>query len=170
MTSTWRTVCAVVAFATAMGVALTAGATDFSFVGAFSADDDVRLFSLTADGTSNVRVISYGYGGGTQSNGNVVPAGGFDTILTLFDSTGALVAQNDDATSIPGGCGTIADPITGFAFDACLDFPVPPALPAGDYTVALTQFDNFPLGLTLSDGFTHVGEPNFTIEFGCTNE
>src|SRR5262249_3020136 len=172
MNSTWRTVCTLVAFATAMGVALTAGATDFSFVGAFSADDDVQFFTFTADGTSSVRLISYGYGGGTQSNGNVVPPGGFDTIITVFDSTGAVVGQNDDSNlpDFPGACGagvTSDDPITHEAHDACLDLP---ALAAGDYRAALTQFDNFAVGPNLSDGFTHVGEPKFTALIGaCPN-
>ena len=35
-------------------------------------------------------------------------------------------------------------------------------LAAGDYTVAVTQFDNFAIGPNLSDGFDQDGNGNFT--------
>ena len=46
--------------------------TNFSFNGTFVRDDNVQLFNFTADGTSTVSLVSYGYAGGTQSNGAVV--------------------------------------------------------------------------------------------------
>jgi hypothetical protein len=49
-------------------------------------------------------------------------------------------------------------------YDACLT-----ALLAGDYTVALSQYDNFATGPNLSDGFSLEGAGNFTAGFSsCT--
>jgi len=45
----------------------------------------VQLLNLTVAPAGSVDIRSYGYAGGTASTGTVVPSGGFDTILTLFD-------------------------------------------------------------------------------------
>lgn len=158
---------AVLACALGLGFSLNASAVpaNFSFTGSFTADDNIQLFGFTTDGSSTVRLISYSYGGGTQSNGNVVSAGGFDPILALFDSTGGLVGQNDDSGS---GCGSgvvSADPSTGEEFDTCIDLP----LAAGNYTVAVMQYDNFAIGPNFSDGFFVTASPTFTAVFGCSN-
>lgn len=132
--------------------------TDFSFTGTFGGDDDVQLFFFTADGASSVTLRTYGYAGGVQADGNVVSAGGFDPILSLFDSTGSLIAENDD------GFGP-ADPSTGASFDA--EFSQ--VLAAGSYAVAISQYDNFAIGPDLSDGFALTGDPFFTAFNGCSN-
>jgi hypothetical protein len=126
--------------------------------GSFSADDQVQLFNITVPigpplGTA-VDIRAYGYGGGTTSSGVVVPRGGFDNVLSLFDSSGVFLFDNDD------GAGAAVDPTTGMAGDAELTLPLPP----GSYTVALTQFDNFALQPTLADGFLEQGKPNFTAD------
>jgi len=143
---------------------------NYSFTGTFSNDDDVQLFNFTADGASTVRLISFGYGGGTQSDGNSVVAGGFDPILVLFDSAGNLIGQNDDSgSSTTGACGSgvvTSDPITELQWDTCFD----QALALGSYTVAIMQYDNFATGSTLADGFTYTGDPFFTNALaGCSN-
>ena len=75
-----------------------AAPTNYSFAGSFATDDEVQMFNFTANGSSTVALISYGYAGGTQANANVVVRGGFDPILALFNTTtGAYVGQNDDA-------------------------------------------------------------------------
>ncbi len=120
------------------------------------------LFSFTAGGSSIITLRSYSYAGGIQANGNVVSAGGFDPILALFDSAGNFIDQNDDGNStiIP------TDPNTGSFFDTELSVN----LTAGDYTVAIMQFDNFAAGPTLSDGFTITGNAFFTAALGgCSN-
>jgi hypothetical protein len=134
---------------------------NFSFVGTFNQDDDVQLFNFTADGSSTVTLRSYGYAGGTQADGNVVPAGGFDPILSLFDGAGNLIADQDDA----GDDGNVvpADPVTGRRFDVLFD----QILAAGAYTVAISQFNNFAIGPTLLNGFARQGEGNFT-GFDCS--
>ena len=135
-------------------------ALDLSFTGSFTADDDVQLFFFTADGVSTVVLRTYSYAGGVQADGNVVPRGGFDPNLALFDSGGALLGQNDDGGSAP------VDPFTAFAFDS--EFSA--VLPAGTYGVAISQYDNFSLGPNLSDGFLRTGQPFFTGSIGsCSN-
>lgn len=66
----------------------------FSFNGNFTADDNVQLFNLSVGATSNVEFRTWSYAGGTNAAGQVIPEGGFDPILALFGSTGALFAQN----------------------------------------------------------------------------
>lgn len=148
-------------------ISFNVSAATFSFTGTFTADDDVQLFDFTVAGASTIALRSYGYGGGTQADGNLVSAGGFDPILALFDNTGLLIAINDDDTS-----GTVnADPITTFAWDTYLET----TLAAGDYIVAVMQYDNRPgtntIGSTLlSDGFKYTDDPFFTAALGgCSN-
>ena len=131
---------------------------DVSFSGTFDQDDDVLLFSFVADGTSSITAISFGYAGGTQADGNVVSAGGFDPILTLFDSTGLIISVNDD-----DGCSSVnvgTDPNTNRRFDSCFES----IISAGTYTLAISQYNNFALGSNLSDGFTQDGAGNFTAD------
>lgn len=163
---TFRTLaaaCALVAAGSAM-------AANYSFSGNFSQDDDVQLFNFTADGTSIVTLASYGYGGGTQNNGNVVSRGGFDTVVTIFNAAGEFIVDNDDADDLVNGvaCSVLGninpDPITTNLYDACLTA----SLVAGDYIVAITQWDSFSMGPSLSNGFSHSGQGNFTGGY-CTN-
>ena len=145
------------------GVFLSTGAfaspTNFSFTGTLAADDGVELLGFTTDGSSIVTLRTYSYAGGTQANGNIVPRGGFDPTLALFDSAGNKIASNDDGDGVP------ADSATGGAYDTQLSI----LLAAGAYTVAVSQSYNFANGPTLSDGFTVAGSPFFTAGFGCTN-
>ena len=147
--------------------AASASTVNYSFRGSLADDSDVQLFSFTADGSSTVRLITYSYAGGTQADGTVVAAGGFDPILALFDSTGALIGQNDDAPGGTGACGASAvrpDPVTGEYYDTCLDL----VLAAGSYTVSVMQYDNFAVGPNLANGFVESA-PNFTASSGCSN-
>ena len=126
-------------------------AADFSFTGNLLNDDDVQLFNFTVGSTSTVtlRTLSYAgsdhpiYTNGTNAAGAVIPRGGFDPILALFNSAGSLIAQNDD------GLGAPIDPVTSAAFDTQLQT----TLGAGSYTVSVMQFSNFAIGPNLSNGF-----------------
>ncbi|MCV2369017.1 DVUA0089 family protein [Roseateles oligotrophus] len=149
----------------AMG-AVQASPTNFSYAGTFSKDDNVQLFNFSTNGTSLVSLLSYSWAGGTQSNGNVVSAGGFDPILALFNaSTGAYIDQNDDTGS--DSCGGVAiGRDSGSRYDVCFSA----TLAAGDYTVAIMEYANFAVGGNLSAGFTRAGQGNFTgADFGCSN-
>jgi hypothetical protein len=132
----------------------------FSFTGTFAEDDDVQLFDFSVGSTSDVILRSWSYAGGTNAAGQVIPEGGFDTILALFDGSGNLISQNDD-----GGCSLVAaDSKTGECWDTYLEVS---DLTAGNYTVAVMEYDNFAEGPTLADGFDRQGTGNFTTGFGC---
>src|SRR6202051_258697 len=81
---------------------------DFSFIGAFAQDDERRQFTFTLSQPGNVLIRTWSYAGGANSTGARIEAGGFDPSLSLFDSTGLLLAANRD-----GGCSKVAaDPVT----------------------------------------------------------
>lgn len=138
-----------------------ASAASFSFTGSLTADDSVQLFSFTLADTDDITLRTYSYAGGINGAGTIIPRGGFDPVLTLFNSTGTRINENDDGYSnVP------ADAVTGQHFDSYIFS----TLAAGTYTVSITQFDSFANGSNLSSGFSKTGISNFTgSEFGCLN-
>jgi hypothetical protein len=130
----------------------------WSAAGTLAQDDEVRLFALHLPGPAHVTLRTLSYAGGTDVLGTAVPRGGFDPVLALFDAAGMLLAQDDD-----GGADVPADALTGATFDSFLHL----VLPAGDYTLALGQFDNLARGPSLADGFERSGQGSFTTGFGC---
>ncbi len=125
-------------------------AADFSFQGTLAEPNAVPLIQFSLSAPTTVTLQSLGYAGGVNAAGEVVPDGGFDTVLALFDATGTLLDQNDD------GAGAAPDPVTGSAYDAVLEVLLAP----GSYTVALVSYGNFAVGPALSDGFTGNGAFN----------
>ncbi len=129
-------------------------ADQFSYQGNFPSDDYVQTFDFSVASPGLVTLQTFGYAGGVNSDGTTIPAGGFDPVLTLFDGVGNFLVMNDD-----GPCGTVGmDPTTLNCFDAYLSL----VLSAGSYIVALTEYDNLPIGPTLADSFTQVGNGDFT--------
>lgn len=144
----------------AAGLCLASGAAtaaDFTVSGLFTQDDQISWLSLTVDTAGTVSVTSLGYAGGTDTQGNLQLAGGFDTMLFLYNSAGTLIAQSDD------GVNAATDPTTGLAADAGFSIN----LAVGQYTLALTQYDNFALG-DLAAGFSQAGAGNFTPQMSPT--
>jgi uncharacterized protein (TIGR03437 family) len=130
-------------------------ATDFSYSGTFSQDDEVRSFNFTLSQPSKVVIRTFSYAGGVNSAGTTLPRGGFDPTLSVFDANGALIAVNRDA-----GCDKVApDAVTHQCWDAYIELQ----LPAGLWRAALTQSENVANGPSLSDAFTYDGAGNFTI-------
>ena len=74
---------------------------------------------------------------------------------------GLLLLSQDDAT--PECDGVANDPVT----NDCFDVRVVTNLPAGDYLVAVTQFNNAALGPDFAAGFSATGAA-FTSVFGCS--
>ena len=135
-----------------------AGAVTFTSSGNFARDDQVTFIPINLDAIGVLSVTSIGYAGGIDASGVVVPRGGFDTMLFLYNSAGSLLAQSDDGIGVP------TDPTTGLASDAAFSI----GLAAGPYTLAVTQYDNFALG-DLSAGFSRAGSGNFTPGLnGCS--
>ncbi len=109
------------------------------YPGSFGTNPDtIQSFFFTADGTSTVTIRSYGWGGGTNAQGNTIASGGFDPVLTLFDeTTGAYILDRDD--------------------DIGLDFNLVQKLDAGSYRAILSVQGNYANGAypggNFSDGF-----------------
>jgi hypothetical protein len=139
--------------------ATSALALNFSFTGNLTKDNDVQLFNFSVGAPSNVTLRTWSYAGGTNAAGNVIARGGFDPILALFNSSGVFISQNDD-----GGANVPAD-VTGAHYDTFLTS----SLAAGNYTVAVMQFDNFANGPLLADGFRRDGAANNNFRNGFTD-
>jgi hypothetical protein len=130
-----------------------------SFNGTFITDDQIELFSFNVGAANTVvTMLTYGYGGGTNGAGTVIPSGGFDPILTLFDP-----AQNEVGFSDGGNCshnGQHARPVIG-----CADDYMQQTLGIGTYILALSVYSNYANGPLFSDGFAEAGQGNFTCGF-----
>jgi PEP-CTERM motif len=141
-------------------------ADSLSFTGSLDPNNpnDVYLATFTLSSSSDLIVQSWGYGGssgapgGTNAAGTVIPPGGFDTYLSLFNGTGStatFVASNDDGGCVPAS----PDPASGgYCEDSRLDLT---DLAAGSYTIALTLPDNYSIAENygygdLGDGFINL--------------
>jgi hypothetical protein len=90
--------------------------------------------------------------------GMVIPPGGFEPVLSVFDSVGNLIAQDTTGGTAPLACGgRNIDPISHF----CLDAFVFTTLTPGHYTVILSEFDNVSNG-SQAAGFSQQGAGDFT--------
>ena len=138
-------------------IAMQAQASALSMSGTFINDDQVQLLSFRTGGTGVVRIETFGYAGGIDANGVAVAAGGFDPVFAVFRADGTLLGYGDDGANR-------VDPATGAAFDALLDI----LLTAGDYFVAISQFDNFAIGPNFATGFLEAGNTSFTAAYGCS--
>lgn len=140
--------------AASIAISVPAQATDFDFSGTFEQDNDVLLFDFDIDADSTVTIFSSSW-----------VNGGFDPIFTLFDSAGNFINYQDD------GAFTGSTRSNGVNYNHDVwDIYFTSFLPAGSYQASLTQFDNIPLGFSLSDGFLYDGADyeNFTAAFGCS--
>jgi hypothetical protein len=140
--------------------------TSFSFTGTFITDDQLELFEFTAPSTS-VTLQTFGYGGGMNQAGTMIPAGGFAPILSVFNATGGLTSTSPLVTFDFSGC-TVGNvnPATGNAFDCSLNLTT--LNPGDTYVVVLSEVDNAPSGGTFGDGFNEAGKGNFTAALnGC---
>ena len=126
-----------------------------SFTGNFNQDDEIQMFTVTLGETATVTIQTFSFAGGTNGAGTLISAGGYAPVLTLFDSSGQELAT--DHNNLLGYC-TTPDPASGFCWDAQINQLLNP----GQYTVALTQDDNYANGPNLSDGFSEQGQGNFT--------
>ena len=163
----------------------TARASSLSFVGTFTDPTDIFTASFSLSASSAVSIQTWGFGGGTNAAGTVIPAGGFDPLIALFsgiDSSATILADitgpvfsadifpGYEGSCPPGQVAVIAgSPLCG---DATLHFL---DLPAGDYTLLLTYapyipFAVFDASALLGDGFfdltggvfqTCVTDPDF---------
>ncbi|HLK62044.1 MAG TPA: DVUA0089 family protein [Bryobacteraceae bacterium] len=163
MSNLWRFTAKSCRFAVVLGaLGAPAFASTFLFQGAFADDTGVALINFTLNASQVVTIQSYGYAGGTvptSPTSTLVLAGGFAPNAIVFDASGNEIVSDNG-----GHCGTTgADPVTG----NCDDPVIQENLSAGDYTLALAEWDNVPTDGFLADGFVQDGNPGFTCaEFG----
>jgi hypothetical protein len=125
-----------------------------NFNGLFNFDNDVQLFNITLSVPEMLEVF-------TTSGAT----GGFPTNLAMFDGVGNMMVQGNGAPACNGFSTVNAD---GLCNDAYIAEPPSGVLAAGNYTVALTQWDNLAIG-NLTEGFFFVDvvpDPNFTFTNG----
>ncbi len=136
-----------------------AQATDFTFSGNFTYDNDVVLlaFSVAAPSTVTVFSSSWLYGDPPAGSG----PGGFDMMLGIWNGAGNLINFQDDGgntgSTLSGG--TLYNHGTWDSYYTVV-------LAAGSYTASVTQYNNFNSGSNLSAGFNYDGNPNFTFDNG----
>ncbi len=128
-------------------------ANSISHIGTFSQDDNEVSFSFSLATQEIVTMQTWSYAGGTNAGSVLIAAGGFDPVLTVFDSAGNWQGANDDGTGM-----VATDKATGNAFDSYLSLDLAP----GAYDLFLTEADNTAVDELLSDGFTQTGNGNFS--------
>jgi len=133
-----------------------------SYFGAFTQDDNQQTFQILVGDPTTITLQSWGFAGGTNAAGSVIPAGGFATVLSLFDPSGLLVTSDTGGTAPDGCTPRNIDEATGFCLDAYVSESV---LTSGSWTAVLTEFDNTANGPALADGFTQDGAGNFNNGF-----
>jgi hypothetical protein len=124
--------------------------------GTLTDEAEVIEEAFTVTSASTLTVFTTSYGGGTNLDGTMTAAGGFQPMVTLYDSAGNYVMG--EAVTSPLAS---TDSKTSLALDAYLkDSDMAP----GAYIVTLTDiFNQQPVTATnLSDGFAGPGGTTFT--------
>lgn len=148
-------------------------AASMSFTGTLNSPEDVLQTTFTLVASSTVTIQTWGFGGGTNAVGQVIPAGGFDPLIALFSGTGPAATMVTDGSGNPladadnlsnapwsyvGNCPPAGAVAIGANSDCGDDRMQTPALAAGTYTLVLTDANYQPNAIfdngTLSEGFT----------------
>ncbi len=146
--------------------AVLASANTLSETGTFSTAEDDFVITVNLAAGGDLTLQTYGFGGGTNAAGTVIPAGGFDPFVGLFSGTGPTALFLDGDSDVlsnytpgcpPAGTLTIGN-VPGQCGDVNLAFT---GLAAGTYTVLLSDGDNLPNAVfettgALGDGFTDL--------------
>jgi len=111
-----------------------AAVTTHQFTGNFNTGNDVFTYAFTITEDTLATFETFGYAGGTLANGTTVADGGFDPTLTLFGSTLPTPVISDDGDSVESRESASSE----FSWDDLIILTLAP----GNYTIALTQFDN----------------------------
>jgi hypothetical protein len=164
---------------------LAPAATIFSFTGTLPDPQDYVVFTLTTHTSGAFKIQTYGFGGGTNLNSQVIPPGGFDPFVGVFYDSGLYDDGSSDILNTyypngePDACGSanevFIDASTG---DQCGDVallfqngsPYDISLAAGTYTIILSDALFYPAaaseppGGNLADGFDDftAGSPTFS--------
>lgn len=139
--------------------------------GTLASPQSVFEASFTLAASDTVTFQTWGFGGGTNAQGNVISAGGFDPLIALFvgpvatatmyvDGSGNPLADADNLLNAPwsfgGNCPLAGTVAIGVNSD-CGDDKIELALLAGTYTLVLSDANYQPEAIydngTLSEGF-----------------
>jgi hypothetical protein len=165
-----KTACRILALLAVAGCSLSAES--LSYTGILATPESVFEQAFTLSGEDTVFFQTWSFGGGTNAAGQVIPAGGFDPLLTLFSGTGPdativtdgggnPIADGDLLANPPwsyvGNCPSAGTVAIGVNSD-CGDDEIQVALPPGTYTLLLTDAAYTPNAVydngALSEGFT----------------
>jgi hypothetical protein len=110
--------------------------------------------TATIAGTGNFDLGDVDFYSFTTTGGGAMfdidnPMFAFDTILSLFDSSGTLVGVGDDILDPDPGSGTFSDAFIGVI-----------TLSPGSYYVAVSQFDNYSTSTFTADAFVPLTRPD----------
>ena len=141
-----------------------------SFTGTFANPEQTFTTTLTVSAPAAVTLQTWGFGGGTNADGEIIPAGGFDPLLAVFSGTGAgatiltdsmgnAIATSDLLSNYGSYTGCSPAGEVNIGGDVCGDITMSLSLAAGTYTVLLSDagyipdavFDNGALGEGFSD-------------------
>jgi hypothetical protein len=134
-----------------------------SYTGVFTNDNDVQLLSFSVLTDTTVTLRTFGYGGGTNAAGTPIAPGGFESVLQIFDAVTGDASSGPILPGIAPNCAPLNPVPANLGF--CRDAYGQVFLAAGDYQVALTQYDNLANSTNLSGGFTYDADPNFASGF-----
>lgn len=159
--------------ATFLSLSLASGsrADSTSFTGTLSTPESVFTTVFTLNKSSNVDLQTWGFGGGTNAAGTVIPAGGFDPLLALFSGTGSTATILTDAAANPFGTSDTLSNYPSFmgcppghtvnlGGPVCGDINMALTLGPGTYTVLLSDANYIPNAIfdngKLGEGFTDL--------------
>jgi hypothetical protein len=129
------------------------GGSSLSYTGTLASPQSAFEVTFTLSAPDTVTFRTWGFGGGMNAAGQVVPAGGFDSLITLFqgaavsaniylDGSGNPLADADNLLNAPwsfaGNC-PIAGTVAIGANSDCGDVQMSVALAGGTYTLVLTD-------------------------------
>jgi hypothetical protein len=137
-----------------------------SYTGNLSSPEDTFETDATLSAAGTLTIQTWGFGGGTNAAGTVIPSGGFDPFVGVFDSSGDLIqGTSDGITNYPSfaGCPPAGLVTIGSVPGNCGDITMSLALGAGTYTVLLSDAEYIPNAIfdspsygNLSEGFTDL--------------
>jgi hypothetical protein len=155
----------------------TAGATTiyYSSTGTLANPTTDAELTIVLPIPDTVNIQTWGFGGGTNANGVVISAGGFDPLIALFsgpdvpaafiatDGSGDPLADSDTLFNPPfsfvGNCPPAATVVIGPS-NVCGDVFMQVSLAAGTYTLLVSDANYVPNAVydngTLSEGFNDL--------------
>jgi hypothetical protein len=144
-----------------------ASAGRLSETGTPSSPEDTVLITLQLNAGDELLLNTYGFGGGTNYAGNVIPSGWFDPFVGLFSGTGSTALFIDGNSNILSnynpGCPPAGLVTVGSVPDQCGDVILGiSGLTAGTYTILLSDGAYLPEAVFesapayLGDGFVDL--------------